>query len=170
MNGETIAAIITAGLAFVTSVISIFYNFIQGKRESVRKIILQNRVKYMEEIREGFTNVVGLSFDKAIKLAKGDPRFMTTFSEKLFYGYGKIKTFIKPFYPVDKELLTSLDLLYNCILSALCGDEDAFLSLDKLREDFADKYLKYDWAYWKYIQKQRDGKYFDSDKAFDRVY
>ncbi len=42
--------------------------------------------------------------------------------------------------------------------------------LDGLKEDFADKYLKYDWAYWKYLQKQKEGNYMNSDDAFDNVY
>ena len=35
---------------------------------------------------------------------------------------------------------------------------------------FSERYHKYDWAYWKYIQSQKDGDYVDSDGAFDAVY
>ena len=42
MNVETIIAIITAGIAFVTSVASFTYNLIQNKKDRVQKVILDN--------------------------------------------------------------------------------------------------------------------------------
>ena len=88
----------------------------------------------------------------------------------MFNGYGKIKTYIKPFYKIDNELLTALDKLYNSILCALNGGENSPTEIDDLSKDFADKYLVYDWAYWKYIQRQKEGNFMNSDDAFDNVY
>lgn len=166
MNIETIIAIITAGIAFVTSVASLTYNFIQNRKDRVQKVILENRVKYMNEIREGFTSFIGLANLDAIKYAKSCPEVMNN----LFSGYGKIKTYIKPFYKIDKELLNALDKIYGIILSALNGEEINRAAFDELREDFSDKFLKYDWAYWKYIQRQKEGNFMNSDDAFDNVY
>lgn len=170
MSIETIIAIVTAGIAFITSVASFTYNFIQNRKERVQKIILENRIKYMNEIRNGFSDFIGLANAKTIKYAKNNSEAMKVFSENLFVGYGKIKTYIKPFYKIDKELLVALDNLYYCILSTLNGDIKTETEIDNLREDFADKYLKYDWAYWKYIQRQKEGNYMNSDDAFDEVY
>ena len=36
--------------------------------------------------------------------------------------------------------------MYDCVLSLLIGEKSENL-LNGLRNDFADKYLKYDWAY-----------------------
>lgn len=170
MNTETIIAIITAGIALVTSVASFTYNFIQNRKERVQKIILENRIKYLNEIRNGFSNFVGLANIEAINYAKNNSEAMKVFSENLFLGYGKIKTYVKPFYQIDNELLVALDKLYYCILSTLNGDNKTNTPIDDLREDFTDKYLKYDWAYWKYIQRQKEGNYINSDDAFDKVY
>ncbi len=170
MNIETIIALITAGIAFITSVAGFTYNLIQNRKDRIQKVILENRVSYMNQIRQGFTNIIGLGNIRAIKLAQSDSNVMKIYTEKFFYGYGKIKTYIKPFYKIDKELLTALDSLYDCVLSSLCGDKENINSIDKLRESFSDKYLKYDWAYWKYIQRQKDGNYMNSDDAFDGVY
>ena len=170
MNVETIIAIITAGVALVTSIASFTYNLIQNRKDRIQKVILDNRIKYMNEIRLGFTNFIGLVNIKAIKLAQSNADVMKIYSENLFIGYGKIKTYIKPFYKIDKELLTALDSLYDCTLSVLNGNEENLNSIRGLRDDFADKYLKYDWAYWKYIQKQKSGDYMNSDEAFDDVY
>lgn len=170
MKAETIIAIVTAGIALITSVVSFTYNLIQNRKDRVQKVILNNRVKYMEEIRAGYMNLIGLANSNAIKYAKSDKEVMKNFSANLFIGYGKLKTYIKPFYEIDKDLLISLDNLYTCILSALNGAEEGEQSLDELRETFSDKYLKYDWAYWKYIQRQREGNYMNSDDAFDQVY
>lgn len=169
MNVETIIAIITAGIAFVTSVASFTYNLIQNKKDRVQKVILDNRIKYMNEIRNGFTDFIGLCNLKAVKLAQSNSDVMKNYTEKFFYGYGKIKTYIKPFYKMDRELLISLENLYDCILSILTGEKTE-KSINDLRKDFADKYLKYDWAYWKYIQRQKEGNYMNSDDAFDNVY
>lgn len=170
MNVETIIAIVTAGIAFLTSVVSFTYNLIKTRKERVQKIVLENRIRYMNEIRDGFTSIIGVSDAKAIKLARADTNVMKGYTERGFYGYGKIKTYLKPFYKIEKEILASLDRLYDAILSALSGDEEKATALAEYRDDFADRYLKYDWAYWKYIQSQKDGEYVDSDGAFDSVY
>lgn len=169
MNIETIIAILTAGFAAVTSVASFTINIIQGRRDRTRQVILANRIKYMDEMREGFTLFIGLANKEAVKAAKNNSEILKIFSGNLFTGYGKIKTYIKPFYEIDNALLVSLDKLYYCLLAALNGEENESL-IDGLREDFADKYLKYDWAYWKYIQRQKEGNFMNSDDAFDNVY
>ena len=169
MSVETIIAIVTAGIALVTSVVSFTYNMIQNRKSRVQKVVLDNRIKYLYEIREGFTNVIGLAHAEAVETALNDAEIKKIYLEKLFTGYGKIKTYIKPFYEIDKALLISLDNLYSCILLLLNGEGKAE-SLDGLRKDFEDKYLKYDWAYWKYIQRQKQGNFMNSDDAFDNVY
>lgn len=170
MRVETVIAIVTAGIALVTSVATFTYNLIQHRKERIQKVILDNRIKYMNEIREGFSDFIGTANLQAIKLAQSSQEAMKNYSANLFNGYGKIKTYIKPFYEIDKELLTALDSLYNCVLSVINGDKENEKVLDGLREDFADKYLKYDWAYWKYIQRQKEGNYMNSDDEFDEVY
>lgn len=170
MKLETIIAIITAAIAFLTSVASFTYNLIQTRKDRTQKVILDNRIKYMNEIREGFTNFIGLVNIEAIKLALSNQDVLKTYFEKLFIGYGKLKTYIKPFYKIDNELLASLDKLYFCVLSVINDNEENKNTIDELREDFANKYLKYDWAYWKYIQRQKEGNYMNSDNAFDQVY
>ena len=124
----------------------------------------------MDEIRDGFSAIIGLANETVITLAKTESPILKTYTEKLLYGYGKLKTLIKPFYEIDKELLISLESLYETILSALVGDTNAVKQINCLRDDFSDKYLKYDWAYWKYIQSQKDGNYVNSDDAFDKIY
>lgn len=170
MSVETIIAIVTAGIALITSVASFTYNLIQNRKERVQKVILDNRIKYMNEIRDGFADFIGTANTEALKFAQSNSEVMKNYSEKLFSGYGKIKTYIKPFYKIDKELLVALDSLYDCILSVLNGNTENGKLIDDLREDFAKKYLTYDWAYWKYIQRQREGNYMNSDDAFDDVY
>jgi len=170
MSIETIIAIVTAGIALVTSIVSFTYNLIQNRKNRIQKTILDNRIKYMDEIRVGFSNIIGLANTVSIEQAQKFPEAMKTFYANLFTGYGKLKTYIKPFYDIDKELLIALDDLYNCILTILAGDNEKKNIIDGLREDFADKYLKYDWAYWKYIQRQKEGNYMNSDDAFDNVY
>lgn len=170
MNIETIIAILTAGFAAITSIASFTFNIIQGRRDRTRQVILANRIKYMDEMREGFTLFIGLANVEAIKLAKNNTEVLKNFSNNLSLGYGKIKTYIKPFYEIDKALLDSLDELYYCILSVLNGENKNETLVDSLRESFADKYLKYDWAYWKYIQRQKEGNFMNSDDAFDNVY
>ena len=170
MEPELIITIVTAGIALITSAVSFAYTFIQNKKERIRKIVLDNRIRYMNEIRQGFTDIIGLSYPAAIKLAKNNNETMKSYAEKLFNGFGKIKTYLKPFYKIDKEVLHALDCLYTNILSALHDNDETTQDIDKLRNDFADKYLKYDWAYWKYIQQQKDGKYKNSDDDFDKVY
>lgn len=170
MSVETIIAIVTAGIALITSVASFTYNLIQSRKDRIQKVILDNRIKYMNEIRDGFADFIGSANIEAIKLAQSNSEVMKNYSKNLFSGYGKIKTYIKPFYKIDKELLIALDSIYNCILSVLNGNKENEKLIDDLREDFAKKYLTYDWAYWKYIQRQREGNYMNSDDAFDDVY
>ena len=170
MKVETIIAIVTAAIAFLTSVASFTYNLIQTRKDRIQKVIWDNRIKYMTEIKEGFTSFIGLVNLEAIKFAQNNKDVLKIYSEKLFNGYGKIKTYIKPFYKIDYELLTALDKLYYCTLSVLNGADENKNTIDGLREDFADKYLKYDWAYWKYIQRQKEGNYMNSNNAFDEVY
>ena len=169
MNVETIIAIVTAGIALVTSVVGFIYNMIQNRKSRVQKVILDDRIKYLYAIREGFTDLIGLANAEAVKAAQNDTEIKKIYLEKLFTGYGKIKTHIKPFYEIDLALLISLDNLYSYILSLLNGAKKAE-SLDGLCKDFEDKYLKYDWAYWKYIQRQKEGDYMNSDDAFDNIY
>lgn len=170
MQVETIIAIITAAVAFLTSVASFTYNLIQNRKDRIQRVILDNRIKYMNEIREGFSCFIGLVNLESIKFAQSNKEVMKIYVDNLFKGYGKIKTYIKPFYSIDNELLTALDKLYYCTLSIINGAEENRNSIDGLREDFSDKYLKYDWAYWKYIQRQKEGNYMNSDDAFDEVY
>lgn len=42
MSVKTIIAIITAGIALITSVTSFTYNFIQNRKERIQKVILDN--------------------------------------------------------------------------------------------------------------------------------
>lgn len=170
MSVETIIAIVTAGIAFVTSVASFTYNLIQNRKDRIQKVILDNRIKYMDEIREGFSNFIGLANVEAIRYARSNAEVTKVFSGNLFTGYGKIKTYVKPFYDIDRELLDSLDRLYGCVLSVLNGNAESEARLEDFNKDFSDKYLKYDWAYWKYIQLQKAGNYMNSDDAFDKVY
>lgn len=170
MEVEIVVAIVSSSVAVLTAGASLVNSFIQGRKARVAQVVLANRVKTMDEMRVGFTNFIGLANKDAIKAAQNNPEVLKIFSDDLFLGYGKIKTYIKPFFPMDKELLKALDELYYCILAAFNGDEEKQNKLDGLREDFADKYLKYDWAYWRYIQRQREGNYMDSTDAFDKVY
>ena len=146
------------------------YNLVQAKKTRIQKIILENRIKYLSEIRDGFSSFIGLCNIDAINYAKTDSNVMKVYAEKLFNGFGKIKTYIKPFYKIDKDLLDLLDSLYYCVLNILNDKNEECERVETLRESFADKYLKYDWAYWKYIQTQKNGKYVNSDDAFDKVY
>ncbi|MDE7439854.1 MAG: hypothetical protein K2N23_05045, partial [Clostridia bacterium] len=170
MNIEGIIAVVSACFAVITSVASFTINFIQGRRERTRQVILTNRIKYMDEMREGFTSFIGLAHSDAIKAAKNNSEVLKSFSSNLFIGYGKIKTYIKPFYDIDRELLDALENTYKCVLSMLNGEKNDGAELELLRKDFEKKYLKYDWAYWKYIQRQKEGNFMNSDDAFDRVY
>ena len=170
MEVETIIAILTAGFAAITSVASFTLSFIQGRRDRTRQVILANRIKYMDEMREGFTNFIGLANAEAIKAAKNNSEVLKTFSGNLFTGYGKMKTYIKPFYDIDSALLDALDKTYNYVLLMLNGTKNDDAELESLRKDFEMKYLKYDWAYWKYIQRQKEGNFMNSDDAFDKVY
>lgn len=170
MDIENIIAVVSACFAVVTSAVSLTLNFIQGRRERTRQVILTNRIKYMDEIREGFTNFIGLANVGAIKAAKNNNDVLKSFTSNLFVGYGKIKTYIKPFYDIDRELLEALDKTYNCILAMLNGEVTDSAELEKSSKDFESKYLKYDWAYWKYIQRQKEGNFINSDDAFDNVY
>ena len=170
MSVETIIAIVTAGIALITSVASFTYNFIQNRKDRVQKVILDNRIKYMYAIREGYSSIIGLANIGAINALKNGDEVKKIYFEKLFNGYGQIKSYVKPFYSIDIELLTALDALYNYILAMINGEEKDIAKLDAYREDFSKKYLIYDWAYWKYIQRQKEGNYMDSDDAVDKVY
>lgn len=170
MSAELIIALVTAGIALITSAVTFSYGVIQNKKNRIQKIILDNRIKYMDEIREGFTAIIGLANTGAIKAVNNSPEAKKIYFQNLLYGYGKIKTYIKPFYKPDSALLNSLDNLYDCILCVLNGDVKKAAELEDLKKDFEDKYLIYDWSYWKYIQKQKSGNYMDSDDAFDEVY
>ena len=170
MSVENIIAIISAAIAVCTSVAGIVYNLIQNRKASVEKIILENRIKYMYEIRNGFTDFISLANEAAIKAVKNKPEAAKIYFSDLFNGYGKIKTYIKPFYTIDNELLEVLDKTYSCILSMINGEGGNGAELDKLREELCHQYLTYDWAYWKYIQEQKAGNYVNSDDAFDKVY
>ncbi len=170
MDIESIIAVVSACFAVITSIASITLNFIQNRRARTREVILTNRIKYMYEIREGFTDFIGLANMEAIKAAKSNSEVLKNFSSNLFNGYGKIKTYIKPFYDIDRELLEALDKTYNCIWALLNGKASDGAELELLCKDFELKYLKYDWAYWKYIQRQKEGNFMNSDDAFDRVY
>lgn len=170
MDIGNIVALVSACLAVATSVISLTLNLIHGRRERTRQVILTNRIKYMDEMREGFTNFIGLANVEAIKAANNNIEVLRNFTSNLFVGYGKIKTYIKPFYDIDRELLEALDKTYNCVLAMLNGEATDSAELEKLSKDFEMKYLKYDWAYWKYIQRQKEGNFMNSDDAFDNVY
>lgn len=170
MDIERIIAVVSACFAVFVSVASFVLNFIQNRRERTRQVILTNRIKYMDEIREGFTDFIGLANPEAIKAAKNHSEVLKNFSDRLFKGYGKIKTYIKPFYDIDRALLDALDKTYGCILRMLNGEKNDGRELQLLSKDFEIKYLKYDWAYWKYIQRQKEGNFMNSDDAFDSVY
>lgn len=170
MSVETIIAIVTAGIALITSVATFTYNLIQNRKNRVQTVILNNRIKYMDEIRVGFSKFIGLLNAEAVTYAKDNREVTNAYFENLSNGYGNIKTYIKPFYKIDEELLLALDKVYFCALSILNGKNENIAEFNGLREDFADKYLKYDWAYWKYIQRQKEGNYMNSDDAFDNVY
>ena len=170
MDIEKVIAVVTAGFALITSVASFLFSFIQSRRDRTRQTILANRIKYLDEIRVGFTQFIGLANIEAIKSAKNNSEVLKNFSEHLFIGYGKIKTYIKPFYEIDKDLIDALDKTYECILSIFNGSTSDASKLESLRKDFEIKYLKYDWAYWKYIQLQKEGNFMNSDDAFDKVY
>ena len=169
MNWEIIIAIVTAGIALVTSVVSFTLNVINAKKDRVQKVILENRIKYLYEIRAGFSDLIGLADSSAIKLAKSNSEAAKAFYSRLFTGYGKIKTYIKPFFSMDRELVEALDRLYEQILAELNGAKVS-KTLGVLREDFKDKYLKYDWAYWLYIQEQKSGVYINSNTSYNKTY
>ncbi|MDE6188799.1 MAG: hypothetical protein K2G37_00750 [Clostridia bacterium] len=170
MNIEIIIAIVSAGIAFITSVANFTYSLIQGRKDRLQKVVLDNRIKYMNEIRESFSNFIALANVEAITYAQNNSEVMKIYSTNLFNGYGKIKTYLKPFYKIENNLLTLLDNLYYGILSTLNGSKTDKDYIDKLRKEFSDEYLKYDWAYWKYIQSQREGHFKDSDEDFDKIY
>lgn len=56
----------------------------------LQKVILDNRVKYMYEIRDGFTNFIGLVNSRAIKFSQSNSDVMKIYSENLFSGFGSI--------------------------------------------------------------------------------
>ena len=170
MKIETIIAIVSAAIAFVTSIANLIYNIIQRRKDRTQKVVLDNRIKYLNEIREGYASFIGLANFESIKYAQNNIELMKIYFEKLLLGYGKIRTYLKPYYKIEKELLDTLDELYYCVLTVLNGKEVSKEFIAKLRDDFADQYLKYDWAYWKYIQRQKEGNFMDSDDDFDKVY
>ena len=170
MSAENIIAIIAAAIALCTSAAGIIYNLIQNKKAGIQKIILENRITYMYEIRKGFTDFIGLANAAAVKAVKNNSEASKIYYANLFNGYEKIKTYIKPFYDIDRRLLDVLDKTYFCILSMINGETDDETELDKLREELCHNYLTYDWAYWKYIQDQKECIYVNSDDAFDKVY
>lgn len=76
MNVETVIAIVTAGIALLTSIVSFSYNLIQNRKDRIQKVILDNRIKYMNEIREGFTCFIGLANSEAVRHACNNPEIM----------------------------------------------------------------------------------------------
>ena len=170
MEIENIVTIIAAVLAFVASALSLLYNVNQAKKDRIQKVVLNNRIEYLKGSRSGFSSLIALCTADAVKLAQKDPEIMKVYVDKWFCGYGQIKTYLKPFYAVEKDILNALELLHTFVLSALYEKRQDLSELAKMRDDFVGKYHVYDWAYWKYIQEQKNGKYINSDDDFDTIY
>ncbi len=63
-----------------------------------------------------------------------------------------------------------MDLLCETLMKALNDDYGKSGEIGELRKNLETRYLKYDWACRKYIQRRKDGSYMNSDDAFDNAF
>ncbi|NCA92944.1 hypothetical protein EOM82_06855 [bacterium] len=170
MFNSVLIALIPASLAFVAAAASLAYSFLKGKQDNVLKIVTEGRIRYLAGIREGYAAFIGLTHIEIIESAQAFKAKDYPYLNFLAISYGKIKSYIKPFYEIDATLLQSLDKLYLLVLQTFSGvivDKD---ELPKERVRFEKLFAQYDWAYWLYIQRQANGKYIDSKNSYDEEY
>jgi hypothetical protein len=136
--------------------------------------VTSGRIKYLDEIRKANGFLLGLIDRDTIKfLAKTQKtdKCCESYLVSLNTEVGKLKTYFKPFYPIEQAIISALDaLVEQCTAQFLSPEQELGTELNTAAKRYNTLYAQYDWAYWQYIQKQADGKFLNSSVQFDKVY
>ncbi len=170
MDSGVIAAFVVAGFAVLTSIINIIVNSINAKKDSNIRVIVKTRIIYLQELRSVNAKFIGMAGISRISIyaKNNDSLFIRDFLESV----SKLKTLFKPFYPIEKRLIDSIDSIENDVITLFNGEMNSGLT-EKLKDDiktYTKLFNQYDWVYWQYIIKQADGRFKNSNSDFDKIY
>jgi len=170
MDSGIIAAFVASGFAVLTSIINIIVSSINAKKNSNIEIIVKTRIIYLQELRHvnaKFISMANLNFISN-NTKKNELFIIKDFLESV----SKLKTLLKPFYPIEKRLIELIDSIENDTIVLFNGGVDNNLIV-KLKNDimiYTKLFNQYDWVYWQYIIKQADGRFKNSNSDFDEIY
>lgn len=165
METAIVVALISAGIALLTAIVSATVTITQKYRSNVIAIVTNGRIKYLDDLRDGNTAFAALTNHDVIKAYSG------CYPLEVRRALSKMSTFLKPFYDIERALVgTAEELATVCIKQFDEPQNDFKDEILRLKARYTKLYAQYDWAYWRYIQAQVDGKKRNSDTDFDRIY
>jgi hypothetical protein len=170
MDSGIIAAFVASGFAVLTSIINIIVSSINAKKDSNIKVIVKTRIIYLQKLRNVNAKFISMA---NLNLISNNTKKNELFIIKDFLeSVSKLKTLLKPFYPIEKRLIELIDSIENNTIMLFNGDVDNDLIV-KLKNDimiYTKLFNQYDWVYWQYIIKQADGRFKNSNSDFDEIY
>jgi len=171
METAIIAVIISSFLTIVVTVVNVVMSVMQKKQSDRLTIVTSGRIKYLDQIRSANADFVGRTEVPVIKYCAANVGDEQNYPVDISIAAANLKTFLKPFYRIEEKIITQVDeLLQACLRQFAEPDADYSQKIEDLRRRYNKLYAQYDWAYWKYIQEQYDGRVLDSDSDFDAVY
>jgi len=171
METAIIIAIISSSLTVIITVVNILLSINQRKKADRLATVTIGRVKYLDKIRAANAEFAGRTEIHVIKYCAANPGDKQNYPVDISIAAANLKTFLKPFYKIEQTIITQIDkLLQVCLSQFVRPDNDFSNEITKLKTKYDKLYAQYDWSYWRYIQKQYDGRELNSDNDFDAVY
>jgi len=165
-------AIVAAVIALVTALVNAIMYLNSSKKSAVLKVIVETRIGYLQSLRNANATFIGIANPDVVLHCAKIASTEYIYPKDLADAVGSLKTLLKPFYPIERELIEKIDSIESGCLDLFMKGE-ARGSTESLRNELATytkMFAQYDWAYWQYIIKQADGKFKNSNVDFDEVY
>jgi bifunctional ADP-heptose synthase (sugar kinase/adenylyltransferase) len=170
MDSGIIAAFVASGFAVLTSIINIVVSSINAKKDSNIEVIVKTRIIYLQELR--YVNAKFISMVNLNLISNNTKKKELFIIKDFLESVSKLKTLLKPFYPIEKRMIELTDSIENDTITLFNCDVDNDLIV-KLKNDimiYTKLFNQYDWVYWQYIIKQADGRFKNSNSDFDEIY
>jgi|GEM_PF-6919687 len=172
MDFSVIAAFTAAGMAGATSIMSLIVSHSNAKKNSIIRVIVETRIKYLQQLRDANAKFIGVANPEVIYSVQKINTALFVYPKELAESVGLLITLLKPFYQYEKRLVELINVIERNCLTMFMGEADDVIA-EKIKKDLAiymKLFAQYDWAYWQYIMKQADGKCINSNVDFDNVY
>ncbi len=171
MDTALLVCLITSSLSILTFVVTFIFNLSSNKSNNTKDIIVKQRVKTLDNYRCSCKDFLALIKPEVIDDFKKNKEKKMIYTLELSKAKSSLDLILKPFFETEEKINNLTDKIVKlCFLYYSNPNEKSKLEIEELSNELLVLFSLYDWAYWRFIQEQKDGILKDDNGSFDKNY